>query len=265
MHSNRTLTKAATLRKKLSLLVFFSFFMFTFMASHAQVSPINHSPKLFKVTHQNIDFHLFVFDKRSHRLIIADQAQGPGSVWSNTAAAARHHKGVAAINAGFFTPEGKPLGILISNGEKRGHLNSSSLGSGLVYESSSGLKISRRAQWSILRSKPPKNLIQAGPMLLENKQQIKGLSTTNKRTRSFIAVDSQHLCCIAHASACSLAKLSQALSSLKVSDFKPSHALNLDGGRSSDFWVASLGDQPSLEIRPLWNKTVRNFIVIQKR
>ncbi|MEY4570776.1 MAG: hypothetical protein RLZZ398_2215, partial [Verrucomicrobiota bacterium] len=50
-----------------------------------------------------ITFEGVAFDSREHRLVVADQASGPGSKFADSAAAARAAGGIAAVNAGFFT------------------------------------------------------------------------------------------------------------------------------------------------------------------
>lgn len=59
--------------------------------------------------------------------------------------------GLLAINAGFFTPEGKPLGLVVSDGKISGTWNSaSSLGTAIFKESISGSSsISRRSSRSV--------------------------------------------------------------------------------------------------------------------
>lgn len=250
---------------------------------HMKLTPSVHTPppapiktapqailptKLHRPSHQGTQFNIVTFDSRSQHLVVADQPNGPGSKWSDSKAAAKAHNGIAAINAGFFTPEGKPLGLVISKGKKLGSYTSSSLGSGIFHHNTSGAgaKISRRAIWSDLSNNPPAELLQAGPMLLENSKTISGLSSKSARPRSFLATDGKNHWCIGHADSCTLPQLSKALSTLKISGFNPTTALNLDGGRSSDLWVSSSitpENEGSKEIRPFWNKPVRNFLILK--
>ena len=83
--------------------------------------------------------HLVAYDDRDMTLRVADQPNGPGSRWITARDAAATYGGVAAINGGFFTPEGKPLGLLIETGTRRGHLNKSSLGTGIYLSSGCSL------------------------------------------------------------------------------------------------------------------------------
>lgn len=229
-----------------------------------KVSPKSILPtKLLQITHQKIQFNIVTFDTRNQQLIIVDQPKGPGSTWTDAAAAAKANNGIAAINAGFFTPEGSPLGIVISNGNKYGSYNTSSLGTGIFYNTPTGLSIKRRAIWNQLSKSPPAYLLQSGPMLLEKNKTVVGLSNQSSRVRSFIATDGKNHWCIGHADSCTLAQLSEALSTLQIPGFKVATALNLDGGRSSDLWVSSSVTGVSMTIRPFWNKPVRNFLVLK--
>ena len=76
------------------------------------------APRYHRATVQGITLHAVSFDARSHRLRLLDQPNGPGTLWADAQTAAKSVQGLAAINAGFFTPEGKPLGVMISDGKK---------------------------------------------------------------------------------------------------------------------------------------------------
>lgn len=220
---------------------------------------------LHKINHDGIQFNLVTFDSRKQSLVVADQAKGPGTTYANAQAAAKSLKGIAAINAGFFTPEGKPLGLVITQGNKRGSYNTSSLGTGIFYQTPQAAHLQRRSIWTKLSKNPPAELIQSGPMLLERSKPIAGLSKEQSRVRSFIATDGKSHWCIGHANDCTLDELSKALVTLKIGDFKAATALNLDGGRSSDLWVSSAVSNGPLSIRPFWNKDVRNFLVLKNK
>ena len=62
------------------------------------------------VLSQGITISAVYFDDRKFQLTVADQADGCGSQWLDAKSAALSCDGYAAINGGFFTPEGKPLG-----------------------------------------------------------------------------------------------------------------------------------------------------------
>lgn len=213
------------------------------------------------LTVRGVTIQAVLFDSHSHSLRVLDQTKGPGSVWLHAQAAAQSVKGLAAINAGYFTPEGQPLGVVIADGQKRGSSHGSSLGSGVWYEQQGKSAIVRRERSSFRANQ----LIQAGPMLTENAKAISGLDATKISARSFIAWNGAHTWFIARTTPCDLAKLSSILASQPMNDFRIVSALNLDGGTSADLYVGPEVTKGPAVYRALWNKPVRNFLVLQKR
>lgn len=206
-----------------------------------------------------ITFEGVAFDSRNHRLVVADQPNGPASRYTDSAAAGVSRGGIAAVNAGFFTPEGAPLGLVMSSGKISGSWNSaSSLGSGAWFESPSGnMAITRREKLGRAGAASMRELIQAGPLLVENGRAVGGLETTKVSARTVIWSDGGSGWWIGCSSPCTLAALAQALSA-----WPARHALNLDGGRSSELWISEkLAGSPIFR-RPPWNRPVRNFLVL---
>ena len=207
-----------------------------------------------------ITFEGVAFDSRSHRLIVADQPKGPGSRFADSASAGHSLGGIAAINAGFFTPQGGPLGLVVSSGKITGSWNTtSSLGSGVWHESASGsTAISRREPLGRTRAATMRELIQAGPLLVENGRSVSGLEATKSSVRTLILWDGSTRWWIGRSSPCTLSALGKAL----ASGWPTRQALNLDGGRSSDLWIAgSVSGGPVVRRTP-WNRPVRNFLVL---
>lgn len=205
---------------------------------------------------------VLAFDSRSHHLRVADQADGPGSRWPDSRAAGQATRGIAAINGGFFTPEGKPLGKVISDGRSVGSINrASSLGSGFFVEDPSGsMKLIRRDRFSAARQ-----AIQSGPLLVENGRPVDGLSGDSSVARSLIATDGRNGWLLVRSGPCSLAGLAEALAGKELAGVRIQSALNLDGGRSSELWIsAGIAGGPAFQ-RPFWNKPVRNFLVLSPR
>jgi uncharacterized protein YigE (DUF2233 family) len=203
---------------------------------------------------------LVSFDDRQFQLQVADQKNGPGTHWRDAHSAADALQGVAAINGGFFTPEGKPLGLVITNGIQRGSRNSSSLGSGIYLSQSHKSSLVRREAYK--KSRKVRHLLQTGPMLVEQKSPISGLSNANHRARSFIAWDGAHHWAIGYAESCTLHTLSQALAGRAPAGFAIATAVNLDGGRSSDLWAGPKVLNGPKTHRSFLNKPVRNFLVV---
>jgi len=215
---------------------------------------------------QGITISAVYFDDRKFRLTVADQADGCGSQWLDAKSAALSCDGYAAINGGFFTPEGKPLGLLVASGIKRGSLNNSSLGAGIFISSKNKSAIVRREHYaSSSVTNNAENLLQAGPMLVEHGKATIGLSDHNERPRSFIAWDGKHHWAIGHIDSSTLAAAAKALSESSLNGFKASTVLNLDGGRSSDLWAGPRVPSGPKTHRSFLNKPVHNYLVITLR
>jgi len=219
------------------------------------------APRYLATTLNGIPLQCVTFDSRSHFLKVLDQPDGPGTLWADCQAAGQSVKGLAAINAGYFTPQGSPLGFVIASGRKAGGNNASSLGSAVWYESNGRSAIVRREKTSFKALQ----LIQAGPLLAENSREIKGLDAVKNSARCFIAWDGGSNWMIARSSPCSLAQLSHALAGANPAGFPIHCAMNLDGGRSAEIYVSqAIGGGPVFN-RPIWNNPVRNFLVLQAR
>lgn len=219
-------------------------------------------PRVARAVVGSITFEGVAFDSRSHRLVVADQHDGPGSRWPDAAAAARSHNGIAAVNGGFFTPEGAPLGLVVAGGDSAGRWNqASSLGSGVWHEGG----IARREALGAAAAKAKQNLLQAGPMLVEDGRPVSGLEATKTSARSVVLWDGGSRWWIGTSSPCTLAELGAALADRSPARWPVRSALNLDGGRSSELWVAAEVGGGPLTRRPLWNRPVRNFLVLKRR
>lgn len=204
------------------------------------------------------------FDSRSHRLRVLDQAKGPASTWQNSSQAGASINGLAAINAGFFTPEGAPLGLLASGGTFSGTWNGgSSLGSALWYRDVHGrCGIVRREVLGLAAARRLPDLLQAGPLLVESGKAVAKLEATKISARSFLLWDGGTRWLMARSAPCSLAQLADALASSSPAGWPGKSALNLDGGRSSELWISSSVQGGPSFVRPIWNNPVRNYLVL---
>ncbi len=228
----------------------------------------SHPPAAPRASRKNISgitFEGAAYDSRTHRLQVIDQPNGPGSLYSSSRDLAEKSNALLAINAGFFTPEGNPLGLVISAGKTSGGWNSaSSLGSGIYKESPSGATaIVRRSSRSSVSSS--RELLQAGPLLMENGNTVPGLNSDKTAARSILLTDGGTRWWIGITSPCTLSSLARAISQNSPAPWKPLMALNLDGGRSTDLYISAKIPGGAINRRGFLNRPVRNFFVLREK
>lgn len=227
------------------------------LAPPADDSPLR-APRFLEESLSGIRIEAVTFDSRTHRLAVADQPSGPGSIWPDSRAAGRALNGIAAVNGGFFTPGGDPLGKVVSREKPAGAVNrASSLGSGFFIDDGRPALIRRD------RFQGAREALQTGPFLVENRRPVDGLGTQQSSARTFIATDGRNGWIIARTGPCSLSQLAAALAGETLGGVRIHTALNLDGGRSSEIWTASSVIGGPSFTRPLWNSRVRNFLVLR--
>jgi uncharacterized protein YigE (DUF2233 family) len=237
----------------------------------AKVAEVSQGPleatRATRVTISGIEFEGVAYDSRVCRLKVVDQEGGPGSKFADAGEAAVSCGGLAAVNAGFFTPEGKPLGLVVAGGNARGAWNSaSSLGSGVWYESGDGsCAIRRREHLGKTGAAGMRELLQAGPMLVDGDRAVTGLESEKTSARTLIAWDGGSHWWIGRTPPCTLADLARALATGQPAGWPVKSALNLDGGRSSELWISSKVPGGPVSMRPIWNRPVRNILILTPR
>lgn len=216
--------------------------------------------KVRRATQNGIGLTIVSFDRRHFRLEVVDQVGGLGSEFNSSQEAAQG--GLAAINGGFFSPEGEPVGLVYTGGSKRGYFNrTSSIGTGFFL----GPKASLMSRDRYLAEQPKtSHLLQSGPRLVWKGTSLTGLSNRQQRPRSFLLWDGNDHFALGYADSAGLLSLSQALKKQPFSGFQIRYALNLDGGRSCDFWVSDSVPGGGFTKKSFLNKDVRNFLVLRK-
>lgn len=225
------------------------------------------APRVVKWSARGIAFEGVTFDSRNHQLVVVDQSGGPGSAFATASAAAASVSGIAAVNAGFFTPAGEPIGLVVSAGKVSGVWNAgSSIGSGVWHATPAGkTRIVRRESLGPAAAKRMPELLQSGPMLVESGRAVAGLHGGEPRPRTLIAWDGGHRWWIGVAAPCAMPNMAAALANSSGAGFPIHMALNLDGGRSSELWVAGDITGGPLTRRSVWNRAVRNHLVLVRR
>ena len=223
------------------------------------------STRFLRVTLSGVWFEGVVFDARRQRLAVVEQQGAPGGRFPDAENAARSMGGIAAVNGGFFTPAGEPLGLVMAGGRRFGAWNSaSSLGSGVWHADGAGkMAISRRQALGSARAMAMQELLQAGPLLVEHGRAVGGLENARTSARTMILWDGGQRWWIGRAAPCTLARCAEILATSSPAGWPVAHALNLDGGRSSELWVSEKISGGPWKSRPLWNRPVRNFLVLE--
>jgi uncharacterized protein YigE (DUF2233 family) len=164
---------------------------------------------------------------------------------------------LAGVNGGYFDPENKPVGLLISDGKVVAPFRKARLLSGVMIVSNGRTQLLRVAEYSSKRKATA--ALQCGPFLVDRGQPVAGLNDTRSARRSFIVTGGSDRAAIGFCSAVTLAQLGRILATPEIApDVKVQRALNLDGGSSSAFWFA--GERGPFSISE--QKTVRNFVAV---
>ncbi len=220
-----------------------------------------HPPRIQTVQSLGLKLVLVTFDQRSHHLEVIDKPKGLQSSPHTSAQAAQSFGGIAAINGGFFDPQGEPLGKVRASQGLSGSWNAnSSLTSGVyLSQIKKGARLVRQKQ----ANQKALRLLQTGPFLVEKGKTISGLNNHRSRPRSFLIWDGKNRWALGYCSSASLAELSKSLQQVPFEVFPIQEALNLDGGRSSDLWASSKLSGGGVNTRQIWNKQVRNYLVLK--
>jgi uncharacterized protein YigE (DUF2233 family) len=164
---------------------------------------------------------------------------------------------LAGVNGGYFDPENKPVGLVLSGGTLIAPLRKARLLSGVMIVSNGQVQLLRTAEYSAKRKMT--TALQCGPFLVDRAQPVPGLNDTRAARRSFIFVGGADHAAVGFCSGVTLAQLGKILATPGITPgLKVQRALNLDGGSSSGFWFA--GENGPFSISE--QKTVRNFVAV---
>jgi len=175
---------------------------------------------------------LAIFSPKSCTLrVVNNQAGEP------LAAAMSRDKCIAGVNGGYFSPDFRPIGLLISDGKLVAPLQHARLIIGILSASTGGVRILRVREFS--RREKVNTAVQCGPFLVDHYERVRGLDDSRAARRTFAATGTNDRALLGVSSEISLAELAAILDTARLADdFKIQRALNLDGGSSSAFWFA---------------------------
>jgi len=206
----------------------------------------------------SVELELILFDDRVCDLRVIDQPEdwsGGGQITE----CMRKAGAIAGVNGGFFTPQFTPMGLMIADGQKTGAWQSNPLLTGAVV-----VRDTPQLLWNAeIRTRDARDLLQAGPRLVDASRPVTGLERVKHTTRTFIATDGDHRWIIGLARGVSLGELAEILATPRLlPGFNVHRALNLDGGRSSAIYYRTMDNREHTD--PGWS-TVRNYLAVSPR
>ena len=204
-------------------------------------------------TSERATLDLALLSTKSATLRVIDNPAGQ----DNLATVMRRENCLAGVNGGYFDPENKPVGLLISDGNVIAPLRKARLLSGVMIVSDGRIQLLRVPEYSSKRKVTA--ALQCGPFLVDRGRPVPSLNNTRPARRTFIATSGFDRAAIGLCSDVTLAELGKILATSGIApDLKVQRALNLDGGSSSAFWFA--GERGVFSIPE--QKTVSDFVAI---
>lgn len=143
------------------------------------------------------------------------------------------------VNANFFDPSGKPLGLVVSRGIVANPIHKGgNVLTGIFAVTKNGISISGRDNFDIGGIS---EALQAGPRLISSGRIVSGLKDTPTTRRSGICRDKEsRLIIYVIADSWSHSSIADVLDILRSPDLGCVDALNLDGGGSSQLFLGGL-------------------------
>lgn len=206
---------------------------------------------------ETAEVRVVVFDSQRCSLRVLDQPSanaGSGVITPLMRSAGA----LAGVNGGFFHPDFRPLGLMISDGRRAGQFTRTSLVSGSFLTIGQEPYLVWNAEF--MGERGVNQMLQAGPRLVDNGFALTSLNRTKHATRTFIATDGKRQWALGTVRGITLAGLGELLASPGVlPGLQAQRALNLDGGRSTAFYARTPGGRELAE--PGWS-TVRNYLAV---
>lgn len=205
------------------------------------------------------EIQLTLFNARTHDLRVLDDPDGKAG---NLGAAATSSGWISGVNGGYFHPDNRPLGLVVSNGTVIHPLQSARLLSGIVASNQSQIFLLRPPEFRLGSS--TRQALQAGPFLVDQRRVVPGLEATRRARRTIVATDGGSRWAIGTLGPLSLAEAGSLLSSEAFASvaFPIHRALNLDGGSSSAYYFQPDSGRP-IYVRELTR--VRNYLGVVRR
>ncbi len=192
---------------------------------------------------RNGTLHGYHFNQKTETLRVIDRNATQLAPWKTLGEAFASSRALAGCNGGFTMPDGKPLGIVISDSVRFGALETKpGPTSGLLLVKWNSISIVNAAHATEADLIGATQAIQGGPFLVEKGKSIAGLDTKSFSRRTVLLTSGNGDWAILYAPSATLSGLASMLGDGKTfTKFPVATALNMDGGLSSGIWIR-LGD-----------------------
>lgn len=213
---------------------------------------------------RNGTLHGYHFNQKTETLRVIDRNATQLAPWKTLGEAFASSRALAGCNGGFTLPDGKPIGIVISDSVRFGALETKpGPTSGLVLVKWNSITLLNAAHATEADLIGATQAIQGGPFLVEKGQTVAGLDSKSFSRRTVLVTSGTGDWAILYAPSATLSGLASMLGDGKTfTKFPVSAALNLDGGLSSGIWI-HLGDgAPPVYLREV--NPVRTGIAVVK-
>lgn len=205
-------------------------------------------------TSRSVRIHGVLFPDASYTLKVIDNPDPPSG---NLSDAMRSNHCIAGVNGGYFHPDFRPVGLVVSNGETLHGFERARLLTGVLGVDAGGPRLQRNSEFE--HHEGLAHALQSGPFLVDQGEPVAGLNDVRPARRTVVATDGDGNWLLAVLSPVTLAAAAEILSSSEIfPGFPVRRALNLDGGSSSGLWVDTTP-------KPFYQREfnpVRNFIGI---
>ena len=193
-------------------------------------------------------------DPSHTRLVVMDNPGNKGFLGDLL----REQNCLAGANGGFFHPDTRPLGLVVSEGQTIHPLVRARLLSGVLVVTDEGLRLLRVGEFS--PSASPSQALQSGPFLIDHRKPVAGLNDRKRARRTVVLAGStDQYGVLVTDSYFTLAELATLLATPGiVHELDITRALNLDGGTSSALWARTSEGAVYLAEA----KRVRNFLCL---
>jgi len=203
----------------------------------------------------SLEVHLLRLDRKRTTLRVIDFPQETNVARGLAAAGA-----LAGVNGGYFHPDRRPLGLVVSDGRHLHRLETSKLLSGLLVVTPKRAMLLRRGEYK--EGPNTRQALQAGPFLVDHGRTVAGLNATRAAERTVLLADRDGVAALLVTQPVTLAQLGEILATPGLfPGLRIERALNLDGGSSTALWADA---HPRAYSRPEW-KRVRNAVAVMPR